>query len=71
MMLTYQNGCVCYRIEAPDVCNVRTAMDGPDFVIAPDPADPSTPYFLWDDLLLQCAMDGDFGLRLVCVDLLN
>jgi len=28
-------------------------------------------YWLWDDLLLQAAQDGDFGLRLVSVDLLN
>ena len=71
MILTYQDGCACYRIEAPDCCNIRAAVDGPDFVIVPDPADPSTPYWLWDDLLLQAARDGDFGLRLVSVAALN
>lgn len=71
MMLTYQDGCACYRIEAPDCCEIRTAVDGPDFVIVPDPTDRSTPYWLWDDLLLQAARDGDFGLRLVSLTPFN
>jgi len=40
-------------------------------LIVPDPDDPTTPFWLWDDLLWEAARDGDFGLRLVFLTPLN
>jgi hypothetical protein len=38
-----------------------------DFLIVPDPADPREPYWLFDEVLIDAARDGEFGLRLVSV----
>lgn len=71
MIVTYQDGCTRYRIEVPDDTELQSALGGPDFVIVRDPADPSAPYWLWDDILLEAARSGEFGLRLVSLDPLN
>jgi hypothetical protein len=37
----------------------------------PDPDDPTTPFWLFDELLVEAARSGDFGLRLVSLAPLN
>ena len=64
MLLTCCDDFARYSIQCPPGCEVRPDHDGTDFLIVPDPDDPTTPFWLWDDLLLEAARDGDFGLRL-------
>jgi hypothetical protein len=70
-MLTCRDDFARYRIECPPGCEVKRDEDGTDFLVVPDPADAEVPYWLFDDILVAAAQDGEFGLRLVSVDLLN
>jgi len=70
MLLRCRDDFARYRIECPPGCEVR--QDGEtDFLIVPDPDDPEVPYWLFDEILIEAARSGDFGLRLVSLDLLN
>ena len=70
MLLTCRDDFARYRIECPPGCEV--AKDGDtDFLIVPDPDDPNVPYWLFDEILVAAARDGDFGLRLVSFVPLN
>jgi len=71
MIVTYNNDFAEYRIEAPDGCRVESDDIGIDFVIVPDPEDPATPVWLWDELLIEAAQAEEFGLRLVSSHPLN
>ena len=71
MLLLARDGYACYRIEAPDCCELKLDQDGTDFVVVPDPLDPTTPYWLFDEILIEAARSEDFGLRLLSVAPLN
>ena len=71
MLLTCRDEFARYRITCPPGSEVKRDYDGTDILVVPDPDDPEIPYWLWDDLLLTAARSGDFGLRLVSLDLLN
>ena len=59
-----------YRIECPP--SSRVAQDGDtDFLIVDDPGDPDVPYWLFDELLVEAARSGEFGLRMVSVEPIN
>ena len=65
MLLTVSDDLARYRIECPDRCEVRLDDEGTDFLLVPDPADPATPFWLFDQVLIEAARCGEFGLRLV------
>ena len=54
-----------YVIEAPDDCEVRLDDGGADFLVVPDRDDPLVPYWLFDDILVEAARSGEFGLRMI------
>ena len=65
MLLTVRDEQARFRVEAPDDCEVRLDYQGTDYLIVPDPEDEATSFWLFDELLLEAARCGDFGLRLV------
>jgi len=65
MLLTVRDDVARYRIEAPDVCEVKLGHGGADYLLVPDPAQPSVPFWLFDELLVEAARCGEFGLRLL------
>lgn len=68
MKLIARDDAFRYVIEAPDDCDVQM-QDG--ILIVPDAVDPATPYCLFDDLLVEAARSGDFGLRMIAEMPLN
>lgn len=62
MKLIARDDAYRYVIEAPDECEVQM-QDG--ILIVPDTDDPATPYCLFDEILLEAARAGEFGLRMV------
>jgi hypothetical protein len=71
-MLTCRNDYAQYRIECPPGCEVRLNEDGTDFLVVPDPDDVVIPYIvLWDDILLEAAVSGEFGLKMVSIEPTN
>lgn len=66
MLLTCRHEFARYSIECPTGCEV-TEDGETDFLIVPDPDDPEEPYWLFDEILIVAARDGEFGLRLVSV----
>ena len=65
MILTVTDDFASYRIECPDNAKVKMDHLDTDFLIVSDPDDPSAPYWLFDEILLDAARSGDFGLRLI------
>ena len=70
MLLCCRDEFARYRIYCPPGSEI-THEGETDFLVVPDPDDPQVPYWLWDDLLLEAARSGEFGLRLVSLDPLN
>lgn len=68
MKLIARDNVFRYVIEAPDDCEVQME-DG--ILIVPDSNDPATPYCLFDDLLVEAARSGEFGLRMIAEMPLN
>jgi hypothetical protein len=67
MLLRCRDDFARYVIDCPSGCEVRQQADT-DFLIVPDS---QQPLWLFDEILIEAARDGEFGLRLVSVDLLN
>jgi hypothetical protein len=65
MLLTVRDDKCRYRIECPDACKVRIGHGGHDYLLVPDPARPDEPFWLFDDILIEAARSGDFGLKLL------
>ena len=65
MLLTIRDDVARYRIEAPDNCEVKLNHRGCDYLVVPDPEEPGVPFWLYDEVLIEAARDGDFGLRLI------
>lgn len=62
MKLIARDDAYRYVIEAPDDCEVQM-QDG--ILIVPDRDDPAVPYWLFDDILIEAARSGEFGLRMI------
>lgn len=70
MLLKCRDDFARYVIECPP--GTKVTQDGDlDVLVVPDPADPRQPYWLFDDVLIAAAHDGEFGLRLVSLIPLN
>lgn len=65
MQLLAQDAWFCYLIEAPDDCRLQLDEAGTDFLVVSDADDPATPYWLFDDILVEAARCGEFGLRML------
>lgn len=70
MILTVRSDFARYRIECPPDAQVKRDEDV-DFLIVSDPDDPETTLALFDDILLDAAQNGDFGLRVLSLEPLN
>lgn len=68
MRLTARDNAFRYVIEAPDECEVQM-QDG--ILIVPDAGDPAVPLWLFDDILVEAARSGEFGLRMIAEIPLN
>lgn len=71
MMLIVRDEVARYRIEVPDCCELKLDHGGTDYLLVPDPDGEATPYWLFDDLLIEAARNGEFGLRLISESPLN
>ena len=71
MLLMCRDDFARYRIACPPEAQVKKDQEGTDFLVVPDPDDPDVPYWLFDEILIAAARDGEFGLRLASLDLLN
>jgi len=71
MLLRCRDNFARYVIDCPPGCEVRMDEDGTDFLIVPDPADPDVPFWLFDEILIDAARDGEFGLCLLSLTPLN
>lgn len=67
MLLRCRDAFARYVIECPSGCEVKMNEEGTDFLVVPDPHDPQQPYWLFDEILVEAARSGEFGLRLVSV----
>ncbi len=65
MILTVRDDVKRYRIECPDNAETRWGDGSTDFLIITGPGDPAVRYWLFDDILIEAARCGAFGLRLV------
>ena len=66
MILTVCDDEFRYKIQCPDSYDVKLDHHGTDYLLAPDPDDPQgTPYWLFDEILIEAARQGDFDLRLL------
>jgi hypothetical protein len=65
MLLNVRDDVARYRIAAPDHCEVRLGHGGADYLLVPDPEQPGVPYWLFDELLVEAARCGEFGLKLL------
>jgi len=70
MLLKCRDGFARYVIDCPPGCEVRQQANT-DFLVVPDPADQDVPLWLFDEILIDAARDGEFGLRLVSLTPLN
>lgn len=68
MLLVVSNDFARFRIECPVGSEVKLNHDGTDYLIVHDG---STPYWLFDEILLEAARCGEFGLRLLSLEPLN
>lgn len=68
MTLTVRDEVARYRIEASDASEVRQDDKGNDYLIVPDPDGQPTPFWLFDEVLIEAARSGEFGLRLIAED---
>lgn len=65
MLLIVRDDVSRYQIECPDHCEIRPNDHGTDYLIVPDPDDPAgIPYWLFDEILIEAARIGAFGLHL-------
>jgi hypothetical protein len=71
MRLTVTNDFASYCIECPDTARIKSNYRDTDYLIVTDPDDPETPYWLFDEILLDAVRSGDFGLRLISSSPLN
>jgi len=65
MLLRCRDAFARYVIECPPACEVKVDEEGTDFLIVPAPNDPDVPFWLCDEILIDAARSGDFGLRVV------
>jgi len=65
MRLTARDNFARYVIECPIDCEVRQDEGGTDFLVVADPADPAVPYWLFDEILIEAARSGEFGLQML------
>lgn len=65
MLLTVRDDVARYRIAAPDDCEVRLGDGGADYLLVPDPEQPRVPHWLFDEILVEAARCGAFGLKLL------
>ena len=65
MLLTLADDHIRYVVECPDAYGIKLDHDGFDFLIVPDPEQPNSPYWLFDEIIVEAARHGEFGLRLV------
>ena len=65
MIITARDDVARYRIDASDDCEVRLDHGGYDYLLVHDPQEPNVPFWLFDEILVEAARDGDFGLRLL------
>jgi len=65
MLLTCSDDLSRYRIDCPDSCEIRLDQNGTDFLIVPDPEEPDVPFWLFDEILIEAARSGSFGLTLL------
>lgn len=70
MMLRCKDGFARYVIHCPPGSQIAQE-DGTDFLMVPDPDDPQVPYWLFDEILVEAARSGDFGLCLISLSPLN
>ena len=70
MIIKCRNEFGTYTVHCPPGCEITSDGDT-DYLIVPDPHEPQVPYWLFDDILLSAARDGDLGLRLLSLDPLN
>jgi len=68
MILTLSTDFARYRIQCPDDAQVKLDHHATDILIVHDG---SVPYWLFDDILLEAARCGEFGLRMLSVQPLN
>ena len=68
MILTVSNDFARYRIECPADAEVKLDHDGTDFLIVHEG---NTPYWLFDDILLEAAQSREFGLRVLSLEPFN
>jgi hypothetical protein len=65
MLLTVRDDEARYRITTPDDCEVQQGHGGADYLLVPDPEQPGVPYWLFDEILIEAARCGAFGLKLL------
>lgn len=71
MLLSCRDEFARYTIQCPLGCEARQDVEGTDYLAVPDHDDPEVPFLLFDQILIEAARSGDFGLRLVSFDPLN
>ncbi len=71
MILTVANAFARYRIECPDHATIEVDYDDTDYLVVADPHDDKATLWLFDDILLEAARSGDFGLRVLSCQPLN
>ena len=68
MILTVRNDFARYRIDCPADAELKLDHGGTDYLVVHDG---SKPFWLFDDILLDAARSGEFGLRLVSLEPFN
>jgi len=54
-----------YRIALPEECQVKFDHGGFDYLVVPGTDEPGNEFWLFDEILVEAARDGEFGLRLL------
>lgn len=70
MLLCARDSFARYFIQCPPECQIRQE-DGIDYLVVPNPDDPAEPLWLFDEILVDAARSGDFGLRIALEAPLN
>ena len=65
MRLIARDNFARHLIECPTDCEVRQDEGGTDFLVLADSDDPAVPYWLFDEILIEAARSGEFGLRML------